>query len=322
MAIIDKPKPAAESGDWLVWKHPSEVLRLGAQLNIGPSQEVLVVKGGRALDLFAPGKYTLSASNLPLLDQTINFTTSRKTQFIAQLWYVETHPLHDLSWATPAPVMVLDPVHNLSVHLQFQGRWAGRVRDTRAFVTQVLATLKEPVVEKVTDHLTGLVANRFAELLPGFFAHSKSSVADAPARLNDLSAFIAEQLRPELGQLGWELTLFQVDRFSAPDDVMKKLRELAAQKAERDRLAAAAQPTPVAPVFTATTVATGQSGETSFYALRPVAPPPEPPAAPPLAPATASDPVAKLKKLKQLLDSGLITQQDFDTRKQKILDEI
>lgn len=36
----------------------------------------------------------------------------------------------------------------------------------------------------------------------------------------------------------------------------------------------------------------------------------------------ADDPMAKLNKLKQLLENGLITQDDFDKKKQQILDSM
>jgi Short C-terminal domain len=52
------------------------------------------------------------------------------------------------------------------------------------------------------------------------------------------------------------------------------------------------------------------------YGQAPAAPPP-----PPAAPAPARDPITALKDLKQLLDSGVLTQAEFDAQKQKILAE-
>jgi putative oligomerization/nucleic acid binding protein len=52
------------------------------------------------------------------------------------------------------------------------------------------------------------------------------------------------------------------------------------------------------------------------------APPPmqaAPPPPPPPAPVGARDPIAQLKDLKELLDAGVLTQAEFDTQKQKIL---
>ena len=50
----------------------------------------------------------------------------------------------------------------------------------------------------------------------------------------------------------------------------------------------------------------------------PGAPPPPPPPVAPAAPA-AEDPVAKLAKFKEMLDAGLITQEDYDAAKNKVL---
>jgi hypothetical protein len=47
-------------------------------------------------------------------------------------------------------------------------------------------------------------------------------------------------------------------------------------------------------------------------------PPPAPMPAPP-PPAPARDPIAQLKDLKDLLDAGVLTQAEFDSQKQKIL---
>ena len=51
----------------------------------------------------------------------------------------------------------------------------------------------------------------------------------------------------------------------------------------------------------------------------PPPPPPAPMAAPPPPPAPARDPIAQLKDLKDLLDAGVLTQAEFDSQKQKIL---
>src|SRR3954469_17213643 len=51
------------------------------------------------------------------------------------------------------------------------------------------------------------------------------------------------------------------------------------------------------------------------------APPPQQYAPPAAAAAPAADPVEKLMQLKELLDSGVLTQAEFDSQKQRILQE-
>jgi hypothetical protein len=54
-----------------------------------------------------------------------------------------------------------------------------------------------------------------------------------------------------------------------------------------------------------------------MQAAPPPPPPPMPAAPPPAAP--ARDPISQLKDLKDLLDAGVLTQAEFDTQKQRIL---
>lgn len=43
-----------------IWKHPTEDFNLGSQLIVHESQRAIFFKDGQALDLFGPGRYTLS----------------------------------------------------------------------------------------------------------------------------------------------------------------------------------------------------------------------------------------------------------------------
>jgi len=53
-----------------------------------------------------------------------------------------------------------------------------------------------------------------------------------------------------------------------------------------------------------------------------MAPPPPPPPAPPAAaPQSAADRIAALTQLKELLDGGVLTQEEFDSQKRQILQE-
>lgn len=67
--------------DVLVWKHPIEDFNTTSQLIVHESQEAILFKNGQALDLFGPGKYTLTTENIPLLRRLINIPTNGETAF-------------------------------------------------------------------------------------------------------------------------------------------------------------------------------------------------------------------------------------------------
>ena len=71
MAIIDVVKWEVNDKE-LVYKFPSEQIRLGSQLVVYPGQTALFVKGGKIYDEFICGTYTIKSENIPLLDKVIN----------------------------------------------------------------------------------------------------------------------------------------------------------------------------------------------------------------------------------------------------------
>ena len=72
MALIDRVKYDAPDDTSFVWKFPSEDLKIGSQVIVNESQEVIFVKGGQALDVLPPGTHTLTTGNIPLLNKLIN----------------------------------------------------------------------------------------------------------------------------------------------------------------------------------------------------------------------------------------------------------
>lgn len=75
MAIIDLVKYDG-SADVFAWKYPSQELSTWTQLIVNESQEALLYKGGKALDLFGAGRHVLETKNIPLLTKLIGLPFS------------------------------------------------------------------------------------------------------------------------------------------------------------------------------------------------------------------------------------------------------
>src|SRR3712207_8903024 len=70
MAILDLIEHADEYADEIVHRVPesgSGEFRLGSQLVVREGQRAVFFREGKALDIFGPGRHTLSTNNIPLL---------------------------------------------------------------------------------------------------------------------------------------------------------------------------------------------------------------------------------------------------------------
>jgi len=351
VALIDRIKYDAPSDDALVWKYPSEEIRLGAQLIVNESQEAIFYKGGRALDSFGPGTHTLSSANLPLLRGLVNLPFGGNTPFSAEVWYVNKTVKRDLKWGTNGPIQLIDPLYNYPVSVRAFGLWGMRVSDVRSFVVQIIGTQVASSAhktkagsdgyigsERIEEYFAGEIVQRLSNAIGKYFVERNTSVFQASAQINELSKFVAEDISPEFARFGIEVVNFNVMRISIPDDEQKRFQEILGKRMEIDQISQARLSQPYATMRTFDTLekAAGNEGGNAGQifgaglgvgvglgagvpigqqlggALNVQTTPASP----------QNDTFGKLQSLKQMLDAGLITQDEFDHKKKALLDSM
>lgn len=344
MALIDRIKYDSPSDDAIVWKFPSDGIRLGAQLIVNESQEAVFFKGGKALDTFGPGTHTLSSGNLPFLRKLVNLPFGGETPFSAEVWYVNKTVKRDMKWGTKGPIQVIDSLYNYPVSVRAFGRWGMRINDARSFIVQIVGTQGASGMtdymssERVEDYFVGEIVQRLSDALAKFFVEKNVSVFQASARINDLSTFVSGDISPEFQRFGIEIVSFNVERISIPDEEQKRFQEILGKRMEIDQISQARVGQAYTTMRTFDTLEKAAENEggsmgqmmgaglglgAGLVAGVPIGQqiggamhvqPPQP--------AQADDPLAKLQKLKQMLDSMVITQEDYDQKKKQILDSM
>lgn len=343
MAMVDRIKYEAPSDDAIVWKYSSEAIKIGSQLIVNESQEAVFYKGGKALDIFGTGTHTLSSGNLPLLNKLINLPFGGHTPFSAEIWYVNKTVKRDLKWGTKGPIQIIDPVYNYPVSIRAFGRWGMRINDSRSFLVQIVGTQKNTSgksyfgSDRIEEYFVGEIIQRLSDALSKYFVEKGVSVFQVSARINELSTFIAEAITPEFGRFGIEISNFNVERISIPEDEQKKFQEILGKRMEIDQISQARVGQAYTTLRTFDTLEKAAENEGgnigqllgaglglgagmgagvpigyqigSMMTVQPEQ-------------TQADDSIAKLKQIKQLLEFGLITQDDFDKKKQQILESI
>ena len=335
MPLIDRPKYDALSDDILVWKYPSEELKLGSQLVVNQSQEALFLKGGQVCDLFGPGTHTLTSGNLPLLNKLVNLPFGGKTPFAAEVWFINKSVKRDLKWGTPSPIPLIEPTYNYPVSVRAFGRWGLRVQDSRRFVLQIVDSQVSIDSGKILEYFIGEIHQRFSAALAKFIHEEKTSIFEINVKLNELSQYSFTAINPEFARFGIELINFNVEHVSIPDNEMSKFQEVFGRRMEIEQISKAK----VGPAYT--TMRT-------FDTLEKAAENPGGGAGALLAgglglgvgvgagvplgkqlgeslnttPEGGQDSITRLQTLKRMLDEKLISQQEFDAKKKAIVDSI
>jgi membrane protease subunit (stomatin/prohibitin family) len=341
MALVDRVKFNSPDDSFLVWKFPNEELSLGTQLIVNQSQEAVFVKSGVIVDIFGPGTHTLSTGNLPLLNKIINFPFGGKTPFTAEIWYVNKTAKRDLKWGTNGPIQIIDPLYNFPVSVRSFGKWGIRVENSRSFVTQLVGTLRFADSEKIEEYFGGEIIQRLSDALAKYFVEKRVPVLHVAAKLNELSLFVQGDISSEFERFGIEIVNFNVERVSIPPEEQQRFQDIMAKRLEMETFSQiqVGHGYVAAKSFETLEKAAGNEGAAGGLLagglglgmglgggmvagqqlaqninVQPSPPTPQAPIA-----ATNDDPVAKMGKLKNLLEGKLISQEDFDKKKAEIL---
>lgn len=237
MAVVDVLKFNSDASIF-AWKYPSSELATWSQLIVNESQEAVFVKNGQIMDVFGPGRYTLSTDNIPILQKVINLPFGKKSPFSAEVWFINRAFALDIKWGTTTPIQVQDPKYGVFVPMRAFGQFGIQIEDSRRFLTKLVGTMQFFNSNTLTDYFRGLYVTRVKDRLSTCLVKSKISILEINSHLDEISSELEEQLRGEFAEYGIHIASFYVNDISVPenDPAVKQLKTALAKRAEMDIL--------------------------------------------------------------------------------------
>ena len=223
MAIIDIIQHPDARSDEIVYREPQQgagEFKIGSQLIVREGQAAVFFRDGKALDVFGPGRHTLSTNNLPLLSNVMGLAFGGRSPFTAEVYFVAMQEFPDLKWGTVQPVAFRDAELGM-VRLRAFGSYSMRVADPRLFIQQVVGSRGAYTTGLIEDYLRGVIVNEFNDLLGSVH----TTLFDLPGQSNELAAAMRNALADDFRRLGLDLTSFQVVAITPPDEVQRRIDE-------------------------------------------------------------------------------------------------
>ena len=235
MAIVQVVKYNGDP-DVFAWKYPSEELGTWTQLIVNESQEAILFKGGKALDLFESGRHTLDTANIPFLNNIINLPFGGRSPFTAEVWYVNKAHSLDIKWGTATPIQLQDPKYKVFVPLRSFGQFGIQIEDSRKFLVKLVGTLSVFDKNNILKYFRGVYLTKVKDAISSYLVHKQVSVLEINAYLEELSEHLHEKLLPTMEEYGIKLLNFYINDINVPEEdaAVKKLKDALAKKAEMD----------------------------------------------------------------------------------------
>jgi membrane protease subunit (stomatin/prohibitin family) len=356
--LIDIIEWLDNSNYTLVYRFPDEdhEIKNGAKLICRENQAAILVNEGQMADVFGPGTHTLSTQNVPVLSRLKGWKYGFSSPFKVDVYFVNLKQYIDQKWGTANPVLIRDPEFSVAgrpgrVRIRAFGSYNFKITDPSTFFKELVGTQGMYTTDEIEGYLKRMLVGKFTQAA----GKSELSVADMAAHYNVLENAVKGDIAEEFKKLGLTLTSFVIENISLPPEIEKALDAAAAQSARgvdntlawegmqamRD---AAKAPGGGGGVMQAGMgmgmgVGMGQMMGNVMGAAMPgypqgYPPPGYPPPGyppphgypqagpppPPQQPAEDNSLEGKLRKLKGALDAGLLTEEEYKTKRAKLLD--
>ena len=217
MALIDVVKWEVNQHEFC-YKFPSQDLRIGSQLIVSIAQTAFFVKGGKVLDEFSTGSYTLKSENLPLLNKLINIPFGGDSPFSAEVWFVNQITRMDLKWGTPQPILLEDPKYSIIVPVRAFGQYGIRVSDPRRFLETLIGNMSSFTIDFIDNYFKGKLITNLSSIIAKKIIQDQISILDINTQLVELSDYCNTEINKSFEKYGISLVDFSIMSVNVPQD--------------------------------------------------------------------------------------------------------
>ncbi len=312
--------------DVLVKKSDVENFSAGMSLIVRESQEALFFLNGRALDLFAAGSHSLRAEKLPLLSRILKLPSGAKTPFRSELYFINVAEQMGVTWGTDTQITYTDPKFNdTPFELGARGEASLHIADSRRFLTKLVGTQNGIDREQTIKYFKALLLSNVMNHLPNVLHALDASIYDIDSHITACSHEIKKRLNDDLSSYGVEVPMFKIIAFQKPVSdpnyiALKNLRsakvvDIGFESVAIDKEMMRQDLNARGVIVDSEAQAKKRENEKYTYQEEQA-----------FKAAGATDPTAafasKVEQLKIMLDKGVLTNDEFNAMKQKLLDEV
>ena len=304
------------SSDYLIWKYPNREIEVGSQVIVNESEEALLFENGQLIEILDPGRHVIESGNIPGMDGIIRRSIGNNSPIKIDIWFVSKVVSTDYKWGVQ--LQVKDNNHQLIVPVGSYGSILLRIEDPASLVLQVVGKKNQMSKDELKDFLMPSIERSLKEYIAEKIKEGTLDVFNIETILGEASNDTKDSLEVLFERFGLKVIEFFIQGIEVIGDnpEYKKIKESLADAASLRIRAKAASDTKGFYQEEKTLNALNKAAEKDFSMANDL-----------LNKRSTSKGnkktlKEKLSDLKELLDSDLISKEEYNEKRLKLLDEI
>lgn len=304
------------------WSDNGDEIKNASKLVVGPGQGcIFVYEGVPKAMIVKNGIVNLATDNIPFWTTIKKFMQFFESEHKMGVYYFRTTKVLDQKWGTTSPIKYEDPKYHFPVALRAFGNYSFRIQRPGDFFINIVGDHNDFSVKQFRE----VMNSRIVQPLTDHLAESKYTYVDIDAKREELSQELTVKLQKDFIKLGFKLTDLRIEGTNFDDNTMDRINRIADVSAEVHAATAAGLDYANLQKLEAMREAARNEGGGAGVGMgigagmgfgqmmassmgEGMIPKPE-----------ADDSFSKLKKLKQMLEAKLISQEEYDSKKSEIL---
>ena len=321
------------NGEYLIWRQPEEDFNTNSTLVVMPGEAAIFVKSGVIEQVFQQeGTYKLSTNNYPFISRLRNAFSGGISTFNCVVYFVRKAHSVEILWGTDSPIQVRDKVLDVATKIRARGSYKVQVDNPEVFLKKLIGN---NVIFQAQQELNKYFIQEFQSKIKSILARilneTESELLGIDTRLDELSQSLQPHMQQIISEYGLKCVKFVVSAIDIEDDALRRrYDEIGMEALERRKMAnvnkdvleilgndwGRVQDMEIQRTYAKNSNLTGvvASGAMGLFGTG----------------GQQSAPIQgntktiaeRLRELKELLEAGYITQEDFDKKKEAILAEV
>ena len=125
-------------GELLLWRQPEEDFNTNSTLIVMPGEEAIFINGGNIKQVFTSGTYKLNTNNYPFISRLRNAFSGGISTFNCVVYFVRKAVSMEIYWGTDSPIQVRDPIFQIACDVQARGSYKVSIEDSAKFLTLMI----------------------------------------------------------------------------------------------------------------------------------------------------------------------------------------
>ncbi len=223
------------------WEHPKEYqlffkftdqgdeLKNASKLILQPGQGCIFTYEGKVEGVFEEeGLYDLATGNKPFLTTMRKFMNAFESEHKTGIWFYRKADMVNIRWGTRIPITYNDPVYAFLVKLRAYGNYSLRISRPVNFFRNILAGQQDYFV----DELQEVFLSRITQPISNYLANAKFSYAEIDANMENVAGEVKNKTISVFEELGFQLLDFRIEGNSFDQETNDRINEISDVQAE------------------------------------------------------------------------------------------